>query len=421
MSDRGSESSMPTRRATASPITTGRASFSRLQSAISSQKISFGSNHKDQVMDGIPTNLESALRKIGCDAAARAESLAWCRAIERTLPYAGSIRDDITGPIIDALHQDVGILRKLLSNGVMFDFHYRSKIARELVMSPDEYPDHVWEPQTTRLLIHLGRNAPNVVIGGAYSGDQAILLAKEMARHGKGTIHAFEPNRDQIKMLMRNASNNALVNIHPQPVGLWDEPHASLRLVGDDSFAHSEPAQAGADTFPTTTIDLYGATHGIERIGLIMLDIEGAELRALMGARRYLAQPAGEAPVVVFEVHRSFVDWSNGLANTDIVRLLTGHGYAVFAVRDFNSNVPMGALPIELVPLDTVYLEGPPHGFNMLAVKDMATVAGAPFRMVRGVSPKLLAHKDPALHHPVDGLPAALRREVAPDATAAAA
>ena len=367
------------------------------------------------------SKLEAALREIGRDAHLRVGALGWFKAIENGLPYAGSVRDDITGPLIDALHADVGVLRKTLSNGVVFDFHYRSKIARELVMSPETRPDHVWEPQTTRLLVHLARHAQHVVIGGAYAGDQAILMAKEM-EHAGGTIHAFEPNRDQIDMLMRNARNNRLDNIRPQPLGLWDDSSTALRLVGDDSFAHSEPvaaAGAGSDSFRTTTIDAYGAARGISSLELIMLDIEGAELRALKGAQRYLAQPAGLAPNVVFEVHRSFVDWSNGLAKTEIVRLLLGHGYTVYAVRDFNSNVPMGNLPIELVPPEATYLEGPPHGFNMLAVKEPGIVAGAPFRVVRNVSPKLLAHKDPALHHPLDGLPAALRRPFRASAAAA--
>jgi hypothetical protein len=59
---------------------------------------------------------------------------------------------------------------------------------------------------------------------------------------------------------------------------------------------------------------------------------------------------------------------------------------------------------IELVPIDTAHLEGPPHGFNLVAVPDPAMLQGEPFRLCPGVSPKLLAHRDPALHHPAGGL-----------------
>ena len=54
--------------------------------------------------------------------------------------------------------------------------------------------------------------------------------------------------------------------------------------------------------------------------------------------------------------------------------------------------------------MDDIYLEGPPHGFNMVAVKDPAIFSGPDYRIVEGVSPKYLRHKDPALHHPVGGL-----------------
>jgi hypothetical protein len=184
-------------------------------------------------------------------------------------------------------------------------------------------------------------------------------------------------------------------------MGLWDSDDFNLVLVGDDSFAHPEAAASGdPDAFATITINSYGAQHGIDQLGLIMLDIEGAELAALKGADRYLKMPAEQAPDVIFEVHRHYVDWSNGLGNTDIARYLAGFGYTLFAVRDYQSNVPMGDAPVELIRVQDTYLEGPPHGFNMLAVKDEAVLQGPGFRFRKNVSPKLLFHRDPKLHQP---------------------
>lgn len=348
--------------------------------------------------------LKQALAEIGKHPALRERFIEVIREAEGALARRDfSVRDEVTGPIIDALHGEVGVLRKMLSSGIVFDFHYRSKIAREIVMSPDRVPDHVWEPQTTKLLVHFGKTVPNVIIGGAYAGDQAILVARELARHG-GSLHAFEPNGDQIAMLRHNAEINDLSNITFNQVGLWRDDSTTLRLVGDDSFAHPEVAEAnsaGDDTFPTVSINAYGASRGLDRVGLIMLDIEGAEAAALAGASQYLSQPAAKAPIVVFELHRHYVDWSKGLDQTDIVRFMTGHGYQVYAVRDFNANEPMGDAPIELVPTDRAYLEGPPHGFNMLAVKDPQLIAGKLFKICPDVSPKLLWHRDPKLHHPM--------------------
>jgi FkbM family methyltransferase len=314
------------------------------------------------------------------------------------------IREDVTGPLVDAVYAEGEVLRKTLSNGVTFEFLYRSKIARDFVMSEPAIPDHAWEPQTSRIVVDLARNARQVVIGGAYFGDHAILIAREIAK-AAGVVHAFEPNPDQRRMLARNAELNGLTNIVPRPEGLWDTSSDSLRLVGYDSFASAEKADAGsADAFQTVTIEDYLAAAGVDRLDLIVVDIEGAELAALKGAEAFLARPANAAPRIVFEVHRHYVDWTHGLPQTDISRFLTGHGYQLFALRDFNSNVDLAGKPIELIPQDKVYLDGPPHGFNMVAVKDAAIFDAPNYRIVEGVSPKLLRHRDPALHHPVGGL-----------------
>ena len=89
------------------------------------------------------------------------------------------------------------------------------------------------------------------------------------------------------------------------------------------------------------------------------------------------------------------------LEATDIVRHVRDRGYEVFAVRDYHSNHPMHGEPVELIPCDSIYLEGPPHGFNMVGVKDPSLLGSPFFRIVRGVSPKLLLHRDPGLHQPL--------------------
>lgn len=349
--------------------------------------------------------LPGALEMIAQNPEWRAEFIRQLQAFEKRIATPGiDIREDVTGPLVDALHSDDQVVRKTLADGTQLDFLYRSKIARDFVMSEPEMPDHAWEPQTSRLLVNLAKRAKQVVIGGAYFGDQAILVARQAAQNN-GVVHAFEPNPDQRKMLMHNAKLNGLTNIVPRPEGLWDNSSTTLKLVGFDSFAHPEvTSEGGSDGFQTTTIEDYLKAAGVAQLDLIMLDIEGAELRALQGAAAFLKRPAGEAPDIVFEVHRHYVDWSRGLENTDSVKLLTGSGYQVFAVRDFNSNYDLSRQPIELIPADSVYLEGPPHGFNMVAVKDASVFNSAQYSICKGVSPKLLRHKDPALHHPLGGL-----------------
>lgn len=350
-------------------------------------------------LDG--SKLTRALLHLGANPSLRGELMQWLKQAEKRMDYAGSVRDDVTGPIIDALHTEHDQYAKTLADGTRFEFLYRTKIARDFILSEEEHPSHVWEPQTTRLLQYLaGVTMGDVLIGGAYFGDHAILLGRQLAGSGR-LVHCFEPNPAQASMLENNARLNALDNVRLERVGLWHESNTKLRLDGFDSFANAVIADGSGESFPTITIDDYCQAQS-RSLGIIMLDIEGAELRALQGAARVLRE---DQPAVVFEVHRDYVDWSVGLTNTPICSLLSQAGYRLYAVRDFNSHQEMHGRCIELIPADKVYLDGPPHGFNMLAVPPGGMLDTSLFRMVENVSPKLLRHKSPALHHPLDGLP----------------
>ena len=101
--------------------------------------------------------LRSAMHRLGRDPALRAAMLALLKRAEGSLDYRGPVRDDITGPIADALHGDDDRYQKTLADGTQFRFLFRTKIARDFLMSETEHPTHVWEPQTTRLLLELSR------------------------------------------------------------------------------------------------------------------------------------------------------------------------------------------------------------------------------------------------------------------------
>lgn len=351
--------------------------------------------------------LES-LSEIGQDEAYRNAIVRAFKQIEKEvkLPINRSLREEVTGPLTDALFKRAGLLQKKLKDNTLFDFVYKSKIARDFVLSSDERPDHVFEPQTTKLFLHLAKGAKHIVIGGAYAGDHAVPGAQVIAPNN-GVIHGFEPSDEQRNLLVHNARLNGVSeNVEAVGLGLWDKDKTTLELVGDDAFAHAVPlkgkAKKGTITFPATSIEAYAQKKRINQLDLILLDIEGSELPALKGAEKFLKMPEGKAPNIIFEVHRYYVDWSKGLDNAAIVKYLRGLGYHVYAVRDFQSNVPMPGCKIELIEPKHVYLKGPPHGFNMLAVKDAAIVKNSLFRMVKNVSPKLLLHKEPKLHAPME-------------------
>ncbi len=303
-------------------------------------------------------------------------------------------REQVRWPLILALLTQAETHRVVLQNGLVFDVSPDSRIEKALLLSTEAHPDHVWEPQTTRLLTALANKATNVIVGGAYIGDHVAFMAR-VAR----AVHAFEPAQHSFDRLLHHLRINDLRNVTAHRLGLWHSSDVALQLQGDLALGSSMPANdLEQDAFKSVSIDDYVRTQDLTRVELIMLDTEGGEENALLGARETIAR---DSPNIVFEIHRNFVDWSNGLEKTSIVSFLTSQGYNVFAIRDFHNNYPMASEPIEVIPVDRVYLDGPPHGFNTLATKDASLVERLELRIVNDVSPKLLLDREPALHLPL--------------------
>lgn len=350
--------------------------------------------------------LAEALASAGLHPQLRADVFDALRRAQADFDDPTTFRESVRWPIVLALLQGARTHQVELADGLVFEVTPDSRIERALLLSPDARPDHVWEPQTTRLLVALARQSTNVVVGGAYIGDQALPMARAVPPGGR--VHAFEPMSQAFERLLRNIALNSIDNVVPQRLSLWDASDVTLRLSGDLALASSVAVDGGrdgdAEAVMSMTITDYKRRFELRSVDLISLDTEGGEEKALAGAAELLELPAGEAPNIVFEIHRNFVDWTDGLENTSVARFLLSRGYHLFAIRDFHDNHPMAGEPIEVIPVDRVYLEGPPHGFNVLAIKDPALADRLGLEVVEDVSPKLLLEKDPALHRPLHRL-----------------
>lgn len=350
------------------------------------------------------SNIEKALKAIGKNEELRAKFINFIKEVESNLPYSGkgSVRDDITKYLVDGLFEKDDFVVKQIQSGLKYKFSagIASKVAREFLLSTPEIPEYAWEPQTTKLLLYLSDKAKSVFVGGAYFGDQVIPIA-DLIRKNEGKVYAFDLNERQIETLKENAAINNLGNIVPELKGLWNDSKTYLNISDTDDLAFATPA-IWENKSNTITIDEYIEQNKVKGVDLIMLDVEGSEYNILKGAEEQLKKEKGY-PNIVFEVHSSYMDWSKGLENTDLVKYLMSFGYHVFSIRDFQGNYDMKKKAIELILPEKTYIEGPPHGFNMLAVKEKSLIDNNFFKMCENVSPKYIIHKDPSLHHHTDG------------------
>ncbi len=127
---------------------------------------------------------------------------------------------------------------------------------------------------------------------GASDGD----FTRQALAAGAKLVVAIELAPKNIECLRRNlaqpvAEGRAIV----YPKGVWDKDDTLPLSVDEENFAantvvlHPENAHA-AGVAPLTTIDKIAAELKLPRVDFIKMDVEGAEIRALSGARDTIAR-----------------------------------------------------------------------------------------------------------------------------------
>jgi FkbM family methyltransferase len=157
---------------------------------------------------------------------------------------------------------------------------------------------------------------------GAHLGEYTILGASMVQSAGR--VHAFEARPDTFEILARNIQLNAVRNVVAQACGVWkDEGFCEFEKTTDPSVSALRPNAAAGDgrslvRVETISLDHYFSDSALGKPALIKIDVEGAELQVLQGARSMLSSP--RAPVVIVEY---------GPANT------AAFGYRAEEVCDF--------------------------------------------------------------------------------------
>lgn len=166
------------------------------------------------------------------------------------------------------------------------------------------------------------------VDGGAHMGVYSILLADSFKE-----VHAFEPQNRTYFQLCGNIFINEKHNITPHAAALTDCADVrTLSVVSDDgggSTLEATPEKVKS-TLEVRTCAL--DDHKLEKIGLIKLDVEGSEYKALLGAKRTLE--ASNYPPIVFESNNH--PWYSDSKDT-LFKYLTSLNYSIAQIQPFTN------------------------------------------------------------------------------------
>jgi FkbM family methyltransferase len=149
---------------------------------------------------------------------------------------------------------------------------------------------------------------------------------------GHGRVVAFEPQPELARALVKICRVIRLDNVTVEAKAVYS--HSGERDLflptGHQPGASLNQAAMEAENFTTLSVplvaldDYFGAA---ERVALLKIDVEGAELEVLKGAERILRQ---HAPLLVFECENRHLAPGNV---HDIFRYLEGLGYQGSFVR----------------------------------------------------------------------------------------
>jgi FkbM family methyltransferase len=207
--------------------------------------------------------------------------------------------------------------------GLRLDLDLRDNLQRAL------YATGTYEPALVRFLHDELRPGDVMVDVGAHIGVHALTAAARLRGLGGGTVVAFEPAHDSAARLRAAAARNRLevavveaaLGAGPGTADLRADPAYDIADAGVRSLhGHGTRVQ----TVRVTTFDAWAAEARLERLDLVKLDVEGAELEALRGMAGALGRLWPRALVV--EVKRRVLERA-GVDGDEVREYLDRLGY----------------------------------------------------------------------------------------------
>lgn len=213
-----------------------------------------------------------------------------------------------------------------ISSGREMYVDLRSPIGRAIYMK-GEFDPNVFEP--FRAVLRPGDTFIDV---GANVGYYSMLALDIVLASGR--VHVFEVDERALRCLRKTKQSEHLDNltIHAAAVGDRDGT-AHFFQEKDSGHSHLTEACAGRQV-KIMTLDSWSTEAKPMNISAIKVDIEGAEILALRGARRLIEQ---HRPVVVCEV------WNGeSIHSCPVADFLHELGYTTEALADVHSPIIVG-------------------------------------------------------------------------------
>ncbi len=188
------------------------------------------------------------------------------------------------------------------------------------------------EPETIQAFAALLAAGMTVIDLGANIGQYTLVAAHRVGPQGR--VHAFEPTPSLAEHVRRNLELNGFENATVHAVAVSDAPgRVALHIIEADEPNMNSIINGSSDPkgleVPTVTLDGFVGEHSLGAVDVIKMDIEGAELQALRGARTLFT--GADSPVLVLELNPKTLEYGSHTPD-DLLGLLASYGYAFYPI-----------------------------------------------------------------------------------------
>lgn len=196
-----------------------------------------------------------------------------------------------------------------------------------------------YEAETTMLLLTVLRPGDRFVDVGGHIGYFSVVASTVVGPDGE--VITFEPAPSNYARLLGHLALNGCANVLPLHVAVGDaDQRTTLHLNSDNDGGHalwdvrSHPLNARSRANPRAHdvwMTRIARVVGDRPVRAMKLDIEGAELGALRGARSLLEGPDG-VPFVIAEVNASALAALGG-SDTELRAFMDALGYDTWMMQ----------------------------------------------------------------------------------------
>ena len=198
----------------------------------------------------------------------------------------------------------------------------------EILSFKEEDYEDTWEREYVQELISTLKKGMVVYDIGAENGELSVMAANIV---GGENVHIFEPNKDYFPNIKAIWDANNLTDAASCFNGYVDEVSSewvtfrTLNELGNgEIFYGCYHANPNVTPMQTVSLDKYSKSIWFKPPNVIMMDIEGAELSAVKGAKEIIEK---YAPIFFISIHPQYIQERSNGTKEELIQIFLDNNY----------------------------------------------------------------------------------------------